>query len=204
MSLLGALTPLGKVARRYWIRSVIAYAIGGAVSAAFVGMLLGAIGRVILGDTRRGLAFYVVGSVAIILAAREMGWIRFQLPELKRQAEKVWAHEFGIVTASAMWGVHIGLGFATRMTYGGFWILVGFSMVFGEPSYGAVLLLAYWMGRILPVSLAPMLVRSGMPITELPELIFADGRLYHRLVGCGLLWCAALGYLRVSPLVLLC
>ncbi len=44
MSLLGALTPLGQVAQGLWFRSVLAYGIGGIVSATAVGIILGSIG----------------------------------------------------------------------------------------------------------------------------------------------------------------
>lgn len=135
-----------------------------------------------------GPVFYFIGLLALVLAAREWGWIVLRVPERKRQTEKSWAHDFGFVIASAMWGLHIGLGFATRVTYGGFWILVLIALALGEPRYGAMLMLAYWLGRALPVWIAPALLKSSSDAMELPGAILADRFLYQRIVGLALLW----------------
>src|SRR5438309_11330202 len=116
MSLVGALTPLGKVARNQWFRSVLAYTLAGSFSALVVGAALGSLWR--RGFGRVGS--WLVILVALTLMAREWGWITVPLPERKRQTQKVWAHEFGFVTASAMWGFDVGLGFGTHLTNGGF------------------------------------------------------------------------------------
>lgn len=158
-------------------------------------MLLGAVGRLLGGKPTGGAAFYLIGIFALLLAAREWGWIDFRLPERKCQTEKVWAHEFGFVVASAMWGLHIGLGFATRVTYGGFWILVAVTLALGDPIYGALLMLAYWLGRALPVWIAPVLLTSDSDAMELPGAIFANGSLFHSLVGLASVWSAGIAIL---------
>jgi hypothetical protein len=117
------------------------------------------------------------------------------LPERDVQAEKFWANEFGFVMASAMWGLYIGVGFATRVTYGGFWVLVAVAFALGDPVYGAVLMLAYWLGRVLPVWAAPALLVSGSDPTDLPEGIVHQRPVYHRLVGLALVWSAVVALL---------
>lgn len=174
---------------KLWFRSVLAYTVAGCVSAVLVGAVLGAVGRG-LGGPAGGAAFYLIGFLSLVLAAREWGWIGFRLPERKLQTEKVWVHEFGFVTASAMWGLHIGLGFATRVTYGGFWVLVAVALALGDPVYGAVLMLVYWLGRTLPVWVAPALLESGSDAVELSEVIYDHRQVYHRVVGGALLWTA--------------
>lgn len=138
-----------------------------------------------------GLVLYLIALLSLILAAREWGWIKFRLPERKLQTEKVWVHQFGFVIASAMWGLHIGLGFATRITYGGFWLLVAAILALGDPGFGAVLMLSYWLGRALPVWLAPVLLPSH-EVLDSTEAVFDHGFVYHRLVGIGLAWSAGL------------
>lgn len=157
------------------------------------------IGRVLGGGTVRGIAFYLIGFLSLVLAAREWGWIRFRLPERKLQTEKVWVHEFGFVSASAMWGLHIGLGFATRVTYGGFWVLVAVALVLGEPLYGAAVMLAYWLGRALPVWVAPALIPSDSEAIELSDAIFEHRLVYHRVMGIALVWSAAVIVLLALP-----
>jgi len=151
-------------------------------------MLLGTIGRQLGGNPRGGMGFYAIASLALVLAASDFGLVNVRLPERKRQTEKVWAHKFGFPVASAMWGLHIGLGFGTRITYGGFWVLVALALGLGDPRYGGLLMIAYWLGRTLPVWIAPNLVRSVSDAMELPGEICTDRVLYGRLAATAAVW----------------
>jgi MFS family permease len=190
MSLLGALTPLGQVAETkvVWLKSVIAYTLAGSLSSALVGALLGVVGSWVQKMHWRWLPLLVAAVLAFALAAREWGWIRFSLPERRRQTEKAWAHEFGFVGASALWGFHIGLAFATRFTYGIFWSLAAVIVALGNPLFGVFLMSVYWIARTLPVWLAPRLNWSGPDSSGMAGEIMAASRLYHRLSGVGLMW----------------
>ena len=187
MSLVGALTPLGKAAHNYWLREVVAYTLAGSVSALLVGALLGAIGH----RFRVTGLYWLVVALALILAARELGWVHFQLPERERQTEKVWAHEFGFVTAAAMWGFHVGLGFTTYVRYGGLWVLTLVAFAVGEPRYGAALMLLYWFGRALPLWVMPLFWQTR-DTGELMEAIAANRRLYNRSEALHLVWSAGI------------
>jgi len=193
MSLLGALTPLGKVAgvRRIWLKSTLAYTLAGALSSTLVGAALGSIGAWLQRGQQRWPVLFVIALLAFGLAAREWGWLKFPIPQRKRQTEKSWAHEFGFVGASALWGFHIGLTFATWINYGGAWALAGVCVGFADPLYGGTLMLTYWLGRTLPVWLAPMLNWSGPDSSQLTADISAVSWLYHRLAGFGLVWSGA-------------
>lgn len=137
----------------------------------------------------------VVALLAFGLAAREWGWISFPIPERKRQTEKVWAHDFGFVGASALWGFHIGLTFMTRITYGGVFVLMAMSLVLADPTYGAIVMCTYWVGRTLPVWLAPRLNWSGPNSSQMPSDIRDMNWLYNRLSGFALLWSGAIAVL---------
>lgn len=186
------------MARNYnlWFRSALAYTIGGAFSSLIIGLGLGAVGMVI-GLGGAAIALYSVGVLSLLLAAREWGWINFRLPERKLQTDKVWAHDFGFVMASAMWGLHIGFGFATRITYGGFWVLVAAILVLGDVGFGAIVMLSYWLGRALPLWLAPLLL-SAEETTNLSESIFDHRLVFHRVAGIGLVWSAGVTILLAS------
>lgn len=162
-----------------------------------VGLVLGAIGKVIGFSGAAGIGLYLAALLSLILAAREWGWIKFRLPERKLQTEKVWAHDFGFVMASAMWGLHIGLGFATRVTYGGFWVLVAAILALGNPRFGAIVMLSYWLGRALPLWLAPLFLSSD-EVGNLSESIFDHRLVYHRVAGITLAWSAGLIVLLAS------
>lgn len=180
---------------RIWSRSVLAYTIAGCTSAAMMGTTLGVIGHQLALESFKQFGFYVAGVIGLLLAAREWGWISFPLPERKQQTEKVWAHDFGFVMASAMWGFHIGWGFFTRVTYGGFWVLVAIALLIGDPLYDALLMLLYWLGRVLPVWVAPALLGSGSEAVELPDVIFDHSAVYHRMTAVALVWSALIAVL---------
>jgi len=190
MSLLGALTPLGKVAgaRKTWLMSALAYTLAGALSSTLVGAALGSLGVWLQQGQQRWPVLFGVALLAFCLAAREWGWLKFPIPQRKRQTERVWAHEFGFVGASALWGFHIGLTFLTWVTYGGVWALAGACLALADPLYGATVMLAYWFGRTLPVWLAPMLNWSGSDGSQVSSDILSVPWLYHRLAGFGLVW----------------
>lgn len=197
MSLLGALTPLGKVAgaKKIWLKSVLAYSLAGALSSTLVGAALGSVGAWLQRGQQRWPVLVGIALLAFVLAAREWGWIKFPIPERKLQTQKVWANEFGFVGASALWGFHIGLTFMTRVTYGGVWALSAVSLALADPLYGAIMMGTYWLGRTLPVWLAPMLNWSGSDSSHLPAEILGVNWLYHRLAGFALAWSGAIAVL---------
>jgi hypothetical protein len=192
MALVGALTPLGKAAGNNWLKSAVVFTVAGCISAGTVGAFLGALG----GLLRSNFLIYSVAPLGIILAGREWGLIQFPLPEQRRQTEKVWVHEFGFTMASAMWGFHLGMGFATYVTYGGFFILVATAVAVGDPGFGVTLMILYWLGRAMPVWVAPI----AWPISvadELPQAILADRLFIRRSAAIALLWSACLAMLIV-------
>jgi len=145
-----------------------------------------------IGEAVRGPAFYITTSIGLILTAKEWNILSFNLPERKRQTEKFWAHEFGFIGASLLWGLHIGLGFFTRITYSGFWLLAAIALASGDPFFGAELMSAYWLGRVLSVWVAPLLLKRGTRHAELTEAIMDQRNVLHRISGAALIWCSAI------------
>ncbi len=180
--------------RKTWFICAFLYTVCGTVSATSVGLVLGAMGQLLGGSYSGGPWFYLIGGFGLVLAAREWRWVKFPLLEVKRQTESAWAHEFGFAMASAMWGLHIGLGFGTRVTYGGFWLLVAVALGFGSPAYGAVLLIVYWLGRALPIWVAPTFVRSVPDAMEIPRALIGDEPFFRGIAGAGLLTSATLSF----------
>jgi cytochrome c biogenesis protein CcdA len=185
MALVGALTPLVKVARTHWIRAALLYTFAGSSSALITGTLLGLVGS----SLRANRACWLIIPVALILAARDLEWLHFEIPERKCQTEKVWAHEFGFVTASAMWGFHLGFGFNTYIRYGGFWVLALTALAMGNAKYGALLLLVYWVGRVMPVWTMPIIWRT-QDVSEMANAILATRHMYNKSDALGLIWSA--------------
>jgi hypothetical protein len=190
VSLISALTPLVKVAPTptLWFTCAATYSIAGTVSAAFTGSVLGWLGNWSgLGDAG-GVHHYLLGGLGMVLAAREFSYLRFALPQRRCQTEKRFAHEFGFVPASAMWGFHIGLGFFTYMTYGGFWFLAAVSLVSASPVYGAALITLYWSGRAATLWLAPLILSRSISGTDIITGLSYNRERYRFMVGLVLLW----------------
>lgn len=184
-----------KVARnpRLWLVSVVAYSVGGAMSSAAVGATLGWLGKHIGGSSAPApAAFAVVASLGLILAARERGWLKARLPERQRQTEQFWAQHFGAVPASLMWGLDLGLGFTTRINYGGWWFLVALALLFGSPSLGSMCMLCYWLGRVLPVWIGPLVLsEDDLRLGRFIHLLLSDTVPYRRLQAAALIAAAA-------------
>lgn len=188
-----SLTPLRGLDRtgRLWLKAVSAYSISGTVTALCVGAVVGLIGRVIwAAGLPLTFAYTTVAVVALILMLRELGCIRFQLPQVRRQTHKMWAFRFGFVTGAGMWGAHIGLGFATVIQHGGFYIVVAMAMLLG-PKYGALLFAVYWFGRTLPMWVGPALNASLDSGVTLSDLAFGPNSACRYIAAVGLLLGAA-------------
>jgi hypothetical protein len=185
------LTPLRAFSSRIdvWWKSVFAYTLAGTATSASVGLLLGSAGA--FGIGRSGQILYaILALLSVSLAARELGLLRFPLPQIRRQTHKMWAFEFGIVTAAGMWGAHIGLGFATVIKHGGYFVLVGLACL-GGPKFGAAVLAAYWLGRSLPLWLVPVLTRRWDDGGHIGNLVGASASACRYLAASGLVVAAA-------------
>lgn len=187
-----ALTPLRALDRshRLWRNAVIAYTVGGTVTAAAVGTVLGVIGQELGLSTPNRLFLIVILILALSLLARELRWIRFALPQVHRQTNRMWAFEFGFVPAAAMWGAHIGLGFATVVAHGGWFILVGFAIWLG-PLFGAMLLASYWLGRTLPIWIAPLSTDDDSNGGALADAVLRHQSSYQHVAAAGIAIAAA-------------
>lgn len=195
MSLLGALTPLGKVARKWrtWFAAVSLYTSVGLAVSAGIGAGLGWLGRIVGLPPGSSGALLAGLLAALVLAGREWRILRFRLPERALQTEKVWMHQFGAVGAATLWGLHLSLGFFTRVNYGGFWLLTLLALGLAEPGYAALLLGGHWLGRALPVWLAPLVLRDPNDDAELLRVWGSETARYRRVQGAALL--AAAGVL---------
>jgi hypothetical protein len=183
-----AITPLRALdpSRNLWRKAALAYTFGGIATSALMGAGLGALGVAVGVNTSHALI--PIALLAVTLAAREFGLINFRLPQVRRQTNKMWAFEFGFVPAAGMWGAHIGLGFATVIAHGGFFALVCFAAILGPPIASAIMI-AYWLGRALPICIGPALTPSDAALNS--ESILKHPAAYSHAAAAGLIIAAA-------------
>lgn len=193
VSHVSALTPLRALDERHviWRRAIVAYTLSGLGTSFIVGGLLG-IPAYLAGITDNGIRYgaVVVMAAIALLIARELRLVTFSLPEVDRQTQKMWAVEFGFTTGAAMWGAHIGLGFATVVKHGGLYIVAACALLLG-PVKGAVLMGAFWLGRTLPVWITPLITSCDRDGDRLIDLVGRSGVALRYGAVAGLLCLAA-------------
>jgi hypothetical protein len=189
MSLIGALTPLGKVATRRstWLRNIALYTVAGAVSSAAVGAALGALGAMFLAPGLDPPRLALVAIVALAAIAHELGWITLPQPQIRRQTSRAWALGPAPV-AMILWGLDLGLLFTTWVTFAGVWAVVAASILAASPLLGAGLLTAYWAGRVLSAWIGPALLPTASATPQLVSAIHRQHELLRRVHIAGLIW----------------
>ena len=160
----------------------------GAFASIFVGAGIGWAGRLFvpLQNGRWGLLIAMV--VAILALIRELNWIAIPLPQLGRQTKDYWAKRYPGFVVSTLWGFDLGLVFTTWLTFSGVWVIVVMAFFYGEPTYGLILFLAYWLGRVLSVWLAPLLMVDASATPQLMENIHNHYQFFQRVHVLGLIW----------------
>ena len=174
--------------KKRWLGEVIAYTLAGGVTSAFVGALLGLLGRLFLPTQFGKLGILVALAIGSIAIARELRWVSFPLPQLRRQTKDIWGRIFPGMVAAVLWGLDLGLVFTTRLTFSGVWLLVAIAILVGAPAFGAALFVLYWLGRALSVWVAPLLMPDAGATPWVLDRIYAHSRLFQRIHVLGLVW----------------
>jgi hypothetical protein len=128
---------------------------------------LAALGAILHGAGGR-VAYLVAAAVALVAAAGEARGAPI-VPQIRRQLPEHWRRVMPMPVASALYGILLGLGFTTFVLTFGVWALAGISLAVGEPQVGALIGIAFGVGRAIPiVALAPVAgTRLGARATEL-------------------------------------
>lgn len=176
-------------ARKQWLANVSLYTLAGAASSLAAGALLGLTGDWLLpaGVTNTGPV--VVVAVAVLAGARELNWVRFRVPQPRRQTSEAWAKRYGIRRAAVLWGLDLGTTVSARFTFAGTWALLILAVLGADPALGALALVASWLGRAAPVWVAPLLVSERASAIDLMDAIAAQQRALRdsHVVGLALL-----------------
>lgn len=176
--------------KKRWLTSVGAYSFAGTVSSAALGSVLGLLGGLLFPrlSTSWGLSLGLM--VAAFLLAREAGWLRFSLPQLKRQTRDEWIKFFPPVVTASLWGFDLGLVFTTWLTFSGVWLLALMSILIGDPSFGATLFVSHWLGRSASVWIGPLLLRDAKATPELLTDINGSREVIQLAHIAGIAWAA--------------
>jgi hypothetical protein len=170
---------------------VTAYTFAGAVTSTLVGGGLGYLGGIFASGLGGSAGLACALAVGIVAFTREAELVRIPLPQVPRQTQGLWAKTWGGTGATVLWGLDLGLVFTTWLNFSGIWLLTAVALVTGQPSFGAALFGAYWLGRALSVWIAPLLVSSATDTAQLMVTFDEQRRLFKAAHVGALAWAVA-------------
>jgi len=150
--MIGSITPLVQAANgpQQWWKALIGFILGSVSASALVGGILGWIGQL------QGLPMLWevvwLSIVALGLGLIELGVIHRPSPLIRRQTRQAWRLRFGPVGSALLWGIDLGLGLTTRVTFASYWLLVAACLVIADPAEAALLMAGYGLGRTVVVA----------------------------------------------------
>lgn len=156
------------------------------VSSVLMGAALGKLGGWLIPQPVTDHAGTIILAVAALAVAREVGVPRFPLPQPRRQTKDRWAKAFPAPVPAVLWGFDLGLTVTTRFTFAGTWVLLLVPVLMANPAVGAVVLLAHWLGRALPVWLSPLFMSSPASTPHVFDAIDAGERIFRSTQVLGL------------------
>lgn len=135
---------------RSFYSSVVLHTIGATISAAGTGAVLGGIGLAV-GAPWGGAGWWAVVAVALLFAARELLAWPIPLPDLDRQVPRWWRSYFAPPVASFLYGIGLGVGFVTYLSFGTLAAVAVAAVASGNPPIGALVVAPFGLARGLSV-----------------------------------------------------
>lgn len=188
--MLASITPLGERGRNNrWSRTAVSHIAGTAAAATAQGAALGGAADAV-GLHARHTAQIAVLFAAIVAAAIVLDLFGAPPPGLHRQVAESWLDTYRGWVYGGGFGLQLGLGWATIVTTWLVWAVLASSLLAGTWSAGALVGLAFGLGRGLPV-LATRHVDDGVALRSLHARLAALEQPFGRasLLVCGGLAC---------------
>src|SRR5919198_3801778 len=139
--------------RTTWGASVAAHVVGTTLSAAALGAVLGGLGALVGAPWGRG-GPVVVALVACVYALRELLGIPVPLPNLHRQVPEWWRTFFSPPVTSFLYGLGLGVGFVTYLSFGTLASVGAVAVATGRPLLGLAVMAPFGVARGLSVLVA--------------------------------------------------
>lgn len=155
--------------RRYWAALAIhvcAATLGGALFGAVLGLAGG-----LVGAPFGAPGLIAVAVVAALYAAREAFGLPVPLPDLDRQVPDWWRTFYSPNVAAGLYGLGLGIGFLTFLTYGTYAAVAVGAFVSGSPLGAAVLLGSFGLARSAAVAIGAFPRRAHEPESWPAEVV---------------------------------
>jgi hypothetical protein len=147
--MIGEIGALVKSSFRTALLSSLLYLGGMTFGAGVFGALLGATGHLFYWVSYRDVKAHgqtvllLVALAALLGGLRELGVIRFRLPQPAKQVPRWWFRVLGPYKTSLLWGLGVGLFFSTMVQHAVYYILAIWVLLSGDPVLGACALGCY-------------------------------------------------------------
>jgi hypothetical protein len=165
-----------------WSRVIGLHVLGATASAALLGAALGAAGMA-LGAPWGVIGTLAVAAVAGVYALRELAGIRVPIPDLRRQVPEWWRSTFSPGTTAVLYGLGLGIGFATHLRHGTLVAVAAASLASGDPLVAAAAMGAFGLARSAAVGLAWLFAEDVGSLTHALERLALrpEGRVLNGL-----------------------
>ena len=154
--------------RSYWT-AIALHTLGAVLSAMLVGAFLGGAGA-LLGAPWGNTGLIALAFVALLYAARELFRLPIPLPDLDRQVPDWWRTFFSKNVAAFLYGVGLGIGFLTYLSFGTYVAVATGAFVSGGMGTGALICAAFGLARGLAIALAARRDQAGSSTGPLESL----------------------------------
>lgn len=183
--MLETFTPAVCRSRQRQIVAQVLFGVSAIVAAAGLGLVLGLVGGAV-GAER---AVLVAAGLALVAAAREVGLVRFSVPQSRRQVPERWRFELPLPVWASGYGAGLGVGFFTFQPVSTYWVACAGALALASPVPSALCFSLYGAGR------AAMIVwprrQAADPTAAVERLVARQGGLLRAnvvaLVACAVL-----------------
>jgi hypothetical protein len=138
--------------RRYAV-AIALHVAGATLAAGAFGAVLGTAG-LLLGAPWQTAGPAIVVVVATLYVLREGARVPVPIPDRKRQVPEWWRTFYSAPVAALLYGLGLGIGFLTFLTYGTFVAVSATAVASGDPATGALVCAPFGLARGLSVLLA--------------------------------------------------
>jgi len=138
--------------RTYWMAMSL-HTLGAILSAALLGAGLGALGS-LMGAPFGETGLYVLAGLALLYFLREVVGLPIPIPSLREQVPAWWRTFYSRNTTALLYGLGLGVGYFTYLSYGTFVVVSIAAVMSGDPLTGALVVGCFGLARSAAVALA--------------------------------------------------
>ncbi|MCM3719441.1 hypothetical protein [Fictibacillus phosphorivorans] len=163
-----------------WFYQAILYTVAAALSSGFTGLIVAFIGET-LNLKVIEWSLLIVGIISILYGLREVGYIKLPMPQRKWQVPVSWIINRKYVGAF-LYGLTIGAGYLTYITYSGFYVWLLLALYLGNPLYGFILGIIYGLGRSLPLIFGGLSLHfKESNVATFSQLVFLRANIWKKV-----------------------